>query len=372
MNHSDRKLEKALKLMAQKGLNGLIIYSNGVCNILRPSYLLYFSEFKPMGPRNAAIVSKYGEVVLLVEPHWDKLRASQQSWIKDVRGTKDFLSDLGDIIKKLKISGKIGLVGSKEMTQEVFNGIQKELSLVIADDIIEEMAREKTEEEIEVVRKTARIADVGTRAFVNSTRVGIREYELVAEIEYALRSSGADDTFILLSSGKHNYEMHEPTDRRLNRGDIVIGEITPVYRGQFIQLCPTVVLGNPSQILVEKYNILIHALKESLNQMKAGVPASIITITMNRIISEAGYQKYCNPPYMRSRGHGFGVGSIAPGAEITENMDTNLEKYQVIAVHPNQYIPETGYLACGETVMVTETGIEYLTEMEIKLYIKEV
>ena len=88
---------------------------------------------------------------------------------------------------------------------------------------------------------------------MNGARVGIREYELVAELEYAMRSAGADDIFILMSSGKHNNEMHEPTDRRLREGDIVIGEITPVCEGQFIQLCRTVVLGKPSPVLVEKY-----------------------------------------------------------------------------------------------------------------------
>jgi len=123
-----------------------------------------------------------------------------------------------------------------------------------------------------------------------------------------------------------------------------------------MQLCPTVVLGKPAPVLLEKYDLLIHALEESLKQMKAGVPASTITITMNRIISEAGYGKYCSPPYMRSRGHGFGVGSIAPGGEITDSMKAILVKHQVVAVHPNQYIPETGYLACGESVLVTDTG----------------
>ncbi len=371
MDATNRKLEKALNLMSQRGLNGLIIYSNGVCNILSPSYLLYFSGFKPMGPRNAAILSKSGEVTLLVEPPWDSLRASENSWIKNVEGGKDFVKDLIGILRRFKISGPVGVVGSKEMTQEIYSDIQKEALPKNADDIIEEMAKEKTAEEIEIVRKTARIADVGSEAFVNSTRVGIREYELVAESEYAMRSAGADDIFILMGSGNHNNEMHEPTDRRLKEGDIVIGEITPVYKGQFIQLCPTVVLGKPTAVLEEKYKILIHALKESLNQMKAGVPASIITITMNRIFSEAGYAKYCNPPYMRSRGHGFGVGSIAPGGEITEKMEVNLEKHQVVAVHPNQYIPETGYLVCGETVLVTDSGIERLTKNETKLYIKE-
>jgi Xaa-Pro aminopeptidase len=71
---------------------------------------------------------------------------------------------------------------------------------------------------------------------------------------------------------------------------------------------------------------------------------------------------------MRSRGHGFGVGSIAPGAEITEDMKVNLERDQVVAVHPNQYLPETGYLACGETVLVTETGIERLAKTETRLF----
>ncbi|MFB3884809.1 MAG: M24 family metallopeptidase [Thermodesulfobacteriota bacterium] len=371
MGDTNKKLEKALRLMSQKGLNGLIVYSNGVCNILRPSYLLYFSGFKPMGPRNAAILSRSGEAALLVNPPWDSLRASEKSWIKNVQGARDFVGDMIGILRKLKISGPVGVAGSREMTHEVYTGLQKVVSVKTADDIIEEMAREKTEEEIEIMRKTARIADVGTEAFVNSVRVGIREYELVAEMEYALRSAGGDDIFILLSSGSHNNEMHEPTDRRLRKGDIVIGEITPVYKGQFIQLCPTVVLGKPSPVLVEKYQILVRALHESMNQMKAGVPASIITIAMNRIFSEAGYAKYCNPPYMRSRGHGFGVGSIAPGAEITDKMQVNLEKNQAVAVHPNQYIPETGYLACGETVLVTDTGVERLTKTEMKLYVKE-
>jgi hypothetical protein len=30
-------------------------------------------------------------------------------------------------------------------------------------------------------------------------------------------------------------------------------------------------------------------------------------------------------------------------------------------VHPNQYIPEVGYLLCGEPVRVTASGVEQLT-----------
>lgn len=371
MKATNSKREKIIKLMKAQGLQGLIIYSNGICNILRPSYLHYFAEFKPLGSRNAAVVSPSGDVALFVTPSWDAVRAAESSWIADVHGSSDFVGDIRHIIKRLNIRGKVGLVGAGEMIQEVHAAIACMVETVKADDLLEEIAQEKTVKELDLIRKAARIADIGADAFVKSARKGIREYELVAELEYAMRSAGADDIFILLSSGGHNDEMHEPTDRRLQEGDIVIGEISPVCDGQFMQLCRTVVLGAPSPVLLEKYGILIRALEASLQQMRSGVSAAGITVAMNRIFGEAGYADYCRPPYMRSRGHGFGIGSIAPGAELSDKMQVILGRHQVVAVHPNQYIPETGYLACGETVLITDTGVERLAGTETKLYVNE-
>ncbi len=234
------------------------------------------------------------------------------------------------------------------------------------------MARVKTKKEIEKVRKTARIADIGFKTFLEYARVGIREYELSAEMEFAMRKAGADDNFTLLSSGKHSYAMHLPTDKRLEKGGIILGEITPLCEGQFIQLCRTVVLGKPSPVLAEKYDMLLESLEQALKAIKSGNPASLISKNMNKVISDAGYAKYCYPPYMRARGHGVGVGSIAPGGTIDDDSKEMLRSQQVIIVHPNQYLPETGYLACGETVMVTDTGLERLAKTETKLHIKEV
>jgi Xaa-Pro dipeptidase len=371
VKEENQKLYHALRSLKNKGLEGLIIYSRGTCSILRPSYLYYFSEYKPMGQRNAAIISKEGDIILLVEPAWDASRVSRKSWIRDVRGTSDFLKDITKIMGVFNMNASVGVVGLKEMTDGIYTGIEKHAKVVPADEIVEEVAREKTPEEIEVVRKAASIADIGFRAFLNNARIGIREYELAGEMEYAMRHAGADDIFILLSSGRHNYEMHEPTDRRIERGDVLIGEITPVCKGQFFQLCRTIVLGQPNQVLREKYDMLLQALKETLTEVKAGAPACVISKVMNRVISEAGYRKYCYPPYMRARGHGFGAGSIAPGATIDDNTQTYLFKDQIVVIHPNQWLPEVGYLACGETYLITDSGTERFSRTETKLYAKE-
>jgi len=372
MNDNLSKLDKALGMVKQRGLDGLIIYSNGVCSILRPSYLYYFSGLRPLGPNNAMVISKSGDVVLLVEPPWDSIRASRKSWVSDVRGSTDFVKDLIGIMRGFGMTVRVGVSALNIMTEEVYVPISQEAKIEPADDIIEEMARIKTKKEIENVRKTARIADIGFKTFLEYARVGIREYELSAEMEYAMRKAGADDNFTLLSSGKHNYAMHTPKDKRLEKGDIVLGEITPLCEGQFIQLCRTLVLGKPSPILIEKYDMLLESLGQALKPIKSGAPASLISKNMNKVISDAGYAEYCYPPYMRARGHGLGVGSIAPGGTIDDDCKEMLESQQVIIVHPNQYLPETGYLACGETIMVTDTGPERLAETETKLYIKEV
>ncbi|OGP66264.1 MAG: hypothetical protein A2169_03830 [Deltaproteobacteria bacterium RBG_13_47_9] len=372
MVHDHSKLKKAVALLNQRGLDGLIIYSRGSFDILKPIYLYYFSGFKPLGPHNAILISKHGEVRLLVEPPWDSIRASKKTWIKDIHRTSDFLNDLMSILRELKMTGSVGVIGSNEMIWPLYRSIRNGVRIIPVDDIIEEIAREKTEEELHLIRKAAKIADVGFKAFLEHARVGIREYELLAEMEFAMRSAGADDIFNLMSSGKHNYAMHSPTDRRLARGDIVIGEITPACEGQFIQLCRTVSLGKPSPVLVEKYDMLVHAMEASLKQVKSGNPASLISKHMNKVIGEAGYGKYCYPPFMRARGHGIGLGSVAPGTVIDDETELSLERHQVLIVHPNQYIPETGYLACGETILVTDTGMDRLAETETKLYFKEV
>ncbi len=365
------KLSKVVERINEKGLDGLVIYSRGTCFVLRPAWLYYFSGSKPMGPNNAAVISKSGKVAFLIEPPWDSVRVKPRTWINDIRGTSDFLKGLAEILRDFHITGSVGVIGSEDMTLDLYQVIAEKARIELANDLVEGMASEKSERELKIIRETAKIADVGSEAFLKHARVGIREYELVAELEYEMRMAGADDVFNLVSSGTHNQAMHAPTDRRLVPGDIVIGEITPAREGQFIQLCRTVVLGEPSPVLKEKYAILVQGLSDSLKEIKSGNPASGLSKAMNKVIGEAGYAKYCYPPYMRARGHGFGVGSIAPGEVIDDQTNVPLVRHQVLIVHPNQYFPETGYLACGETVLVTDAGPERLCRTETALYSNE-
>jgi Xaa-Pro aminopeptidase len=69
---------------------------------------------------------------------------------------------------------------------------------------------------------------------------------------------------------------------------------------------------------------------------------------------------------MRVRGHGLGITSDAPG-DLTIDNEARLEDGMVFVMHPNQYLPETGYLMCGEPVVVTAAGAEALSARTAQL-----
>jgi Xaa-Pro aminopeptidase len=119
----------------------------------------------------------------------------------------------------------------------------------------------------------------------------------------------------------------------------------------------------------EKYAILHKAMGLGMEAAKTGAPASAVAVAINGAFIESGYEEYCRPPFMRVRGHGLGCGSFAPGSLEDENK-TKLEEGMTFIIHPNQYLPETGYLTLGDTVVMGKTQAESLMKSSWDIHIK--
>jgi Xaa-Pro dipeptidase len=372
--------------MKEQDLKALIVYSDNKVMISSPRYLYYLTNFSPLAPHAVLVLPTEGESTLFVSSQVEAARAARNSSIKDIKVMKDSIDAIVSSARKWN-SAQVELVTPENIGQWIREEVEKKLGsklhaspasgkkdLTGADlpsaYLFDNMGR--GDDEVELARRLGRIADIEFETILELIRAGMAEFEVSAELEYAARMEGADDNFTLLSASKHNIAMHYPTDHRLQEGEIIDFEISPVRHGQTMQLCRTLVIGKPSKILEEKYAILARALHESLRVIKPGVFASEIVKVQNRIISEAGYAEYCKPPYMRTRGHGFGIGDNALGLTLTEETKIPLKERMNMVIHPNQYIPETGYLACGDPIIVTATGYESCTGTEAKVYSTEV
>jgi Xaa-Pro dipeptidase len=360
------RLSRVRQAMRDRDLHTLLVFDSGRHNFLRMNYVAYLTDFISVGPETLLLLPLDDQPTLFLSPEWDSERAKEESWVKNVQPMDRLWSLLRNGISKP------GLIGREAMNVDWHAELVKALNHtpVNAKDIVENMARCKSEFELERLRKAAIIADAGVQALHEQARVGLKEFELAAIVEHKMRFLGAEDNFGMVVASDHNQALHPPTDRVVQAGDIIIGEITPCVGGLFVQICRTMVVGQPARAVHEKYAILKKAMALGMEAARTGVPASDIAAAINGTLCEAGYEKYCRPPFMRVRGHGLGCGSSAPGSLEEENQ-TALEEGMTFIIHPNQYLPETGYLTLGDTVVMTQSKAEPMTRSSWELFVKD-
>lgn len=355
--------------MREQNLSALLFYSTGQLSMLEVNPVLWISGVLPMGPHTAVLLTQSGEVTMVISLSWDPGRVRERTWIGDVRVAERFVEAFKNLIVEKGLAGDIGVVGWAFMPVAIHKGLEKMFGggLKAADSILSSLARFPGREALPALKRAAEIADIGFSALLEKAKVGMPEHELAAEVEYAMRSQGAEDNFGMVTSSDHGHCTHPPSDRRIRPGDIIIVEITPAFEGHFVQLCRTAVVGPAAPLVGEKFAILEEAMERSLEHVRPGKKVGQISQVINEVFSAYGYEKYCRPPYMRVRGHGLGFQSM-PFPEIVDENDAVIEEGMCFVVHPNQYIPETGYLMLGDTVYVEADGFRRLTQTPMRLF----
>jgi Xaa-Pro dipeptidase len=362
------RLIEAAKYLQAGGFDGLIAASNGLNNFLESNAVYVLSNVRPIG-ESAVVLDRDGRSTLIVTPAWDGERAASISSTDQTIGTDDLAATLKDAVGAYRLdTARTISVGLTLLGRALAARIGVGLGALPkpADELARDLARVRTAEELEAAEHATWIAERGYERVLEFARPGLREYELAAELYCFSKKLGAEDNFLLMSASQHNLAVRAAGERVLDVGDIILSEITPCYRGQFSQICRTTVIGEPRPVIREKFAILQDAMSAGLEAGRAGATVTDLTRAINGVIAKAGYGDYCRPPYMRVRGHGLGITSDRPG-DIVESNARVLEAGMVFVMHPNQYLPESGYLMCGEPVVVTESGARALSARPARL-----
>jgi Xaa-Pro dipeptidase len=362
------RLIEAAKYLQAGGLDGLFAASNGLNNFLESNAVFVLSGVRPIG-ESAVVLDRDGRSTLMVTPAWDAERAASMSSTDQTVGSDDLAATLKDVVGKYRLDmARTISIGLSLLSQGLVARIGARLGVLptSADELARDLARVRTAEELKAAKHATWIAERGYERVLEFARPGLREYELAAELYCFTKKLGAEDNFLLMSASQHNLAVRAAGERVLDVGDIILSEITPCYRGQFAQICRTTVIGEPRPVVREKFAILQDAMAAGLEAGRSGATVADLTRAINGVIAKAGYGDYCRPPYMRVRGHGLGITSDRPG-DIVERNERVLESGMVFVMHPNQYLPESGYLMCGEPVVVTDNGARALSARPAQL-----
>jgi Xaa-Pro dipeptidase len=368
MNFQERLADIGRRMLDEKLLL-LVALHDGAHFIEKPNAVTVISGFKSIGPA-AALLSSDGICTLIVTPRWDAGRAAELCPQARVTGADDLVAALLTMFGEdfpQEAHDQVGIAGLSFLLSGMARPISAALPLArAADKLVFDAARIKTTEEIGFAREAARIAELGYTRLLQIARPSMTEDALAVELKDYMKTLGAEDNFLLLCAGAHNRAVQPSTGRKLQDGDIILAEITPSYRGQLTQICRTVTIGEPPAMLSRKYELVVEAMNAGIAAARPGVPMGQVCGAINAVLEAQGYGEYCHPPHIRRRGHGLGFASVRPGDVSLDNA-TVLEPDMLFMIHPNQYLPETGYLLCGEPVVITSSGAEVLTAEQSSL-----
>jgi Xaa-Pro dipeptidase len=356
--------QRLLAAAHEAGLAGLVLYTDAVHSFIELDPVWYATGLRAIGP-SAMVIAEDVDPVLFVTPSWDLVRARQSVAPAGLesRGTDALFAAIAAAARDAGLAAAtLGVVGAERLTTVSKAEFDSALGAGWSD--FDQPAREvaivKDTAEQELVRRASWIAEEGYRQALADVRPGMKEFEFAGRLDTYMHQLGADDNFLIVSASRHNRSVHAPSDRILADGDILLAEISPSYQGAFAQICRTAVIGEPSKELSDSYELLRAAFSSGLAKCRPGTSMGEIVAAVNEPIEAAGFAEFCRPPYMRTRGHGMGLGSPYP-VSVATTTQVSLAAGMTFVLHPNQYLPTVGYLMCGDHLLITDDGPEVLS-----------
>jgi Xaa-Pro dipeptidase len=341
--------------MVADGIEALLVAGSGLHLIDQPDPVAHLVGFRSLGEA-VAVLRADGGCVLLVSPREDQARATLLAEDCSCIGADDLPRSLA----ALGLPRAVAWVGLEAMAARLAEALIGAAGTSRGwDGRFDLLAAIKTGREIAAARRACAIAEAGYRELLARAKAGLRECDLAVEINLRMKALGADDGFLMLNCLPRAPAVMPSSERVLREGDLILVELSPCVDGQFVQICRTAALGEPPLALREDYRLLCAALGDGIASVRPGAQVAAICDAIDARMADAGYAAYSRPPHLRRRGHGLGCGSIAPG-DIAFDNRLILEEDMLFVVHPNQFLPNSGYLMCGETLRVTAGGCEVL------------
>jgi Xaa-Pro aminopeptidase len=247
-----------------------------------------------------------------------------------------------------------------ESWRSLHKATRGKIKLSLKKRLVSELRQIKDQTEIELMRKAAELTNLGMKTASETISVGKREFEVAADIEYAMRSRGSGGTAFdtAVSSGKRSAFPHGGcTDRKIHEGDFVVVDFGAVYHNYRCDMTRTFVAGKPSEKQKNIYRIVQKAQQIAFEATKAGAKARDIDAAARKVIADGGFEEF----FVHGLGHGVGLEIHEPPTLNVDSKD-KLSENNVVTLEPGIYLPGYGGVRVEDTVLVEKGGAEKLTK----------
>jgi Xaa-Pro dipeptidase len=220
----------------------------------------------------------------------------------------------------------------------------------------------KEDSELENMRHAAQIAQSALIETLKGLQAGITEKEVANQliIQLLQAGSGPELPFApIVAFGENSANPHSvPTDRALLPGDLVLVDWGASCEGYLSDITRTFTFGTVDPELLKVGEIVLQANRAGRAAGQAGLAAGAVDRAARSVISQAGYGE----AFIHRTGHGLGL-EAHEEPYIFDGNTLELAIGMTFTVEPGIYLAGKGGVRIEDDVVVTEHGLESLTDL---------
>jgi Xaa-Pro aminopeptidase len=373
------RIRRVQKEVANRGLEALLTFGSEA----EPQNVRYLADYWPAFETAGVLVPLEGEPMLLIGPE-SLTYAQSRSKIDQIRQILEYressepeypgkeldtFTSVFDEVSGGKGVKRLGIVGYPVTTAPVYEALQRAMSggdMMRADDILIEIRKVKSENELALMRQAFHIAEKAVEAVLDNIKPGMSETQVVGiaqEVIYRLGAEYEGHPMYVLSGRNSANAIGRPTQKKLEEGEIVQLNIGARVGGYSSSVGRPIVLGHMSNEVRKFLQMGLDAANKTMEIMRAGVPARDVALTVQDYIRQRGY----GDAILYGPCHGIGLMECEhPWMET--NSDYELQENYTFQVDSFLYTQQYG-ARWEDGVRVTKDGVEQFSTYRRELIV---
>lgn len=364
------RVRRVKQRMVERGLKA--------CLISAPENIYYLTGLDHLGyfAYHILIIPRAGENILIARA---MEHVTVETFVKNARfegytDSADQVKFTCDVLQAAGLgSGSIGVEkNTLFLPPLITEGMAARLpgvNLVDISGLVDGFRRAKSPRELEYTRRAARVADAMMNAAIRTTKAGINEKEVAAEVYHAMVMAGGEypgfGPFIR-STPRLGQEHRTWEDRVLQPGDAVFIELAGCVRRYHAAMGRLVFVEEAPPGTLEMEKLCTQAFGNVVETMRPDVTAREVYASWQAVVDEAGLSHY------RRHHCGYMIGIGMPPSWIGGNMvvglrhDSDMVLKEGMVFHLMSWLMDTGrpgnYFV-SDTAVVTEDGCQVITSV---------